>query len=163
MGPYQVAEVVKNPPANARHRQEMQIWYLGKENLWRRKWQPMPVFLPGKSHGQRSLMGYCPWDLEESDMTETTEHILTGYTVNTVYLQYLHMLLSYSLWAYQFSSVLSLCLQPHEPQHARPPCSSPTPRVHPNPCPLSHGHGDVIHTRLLEKPYPWLDGPLCTK
>ena len=30
--------------------------------LWRRKWQPMPVFMPGKSHGQRSLVGYSPWD-----------------------------------------------------------------------------------------------------
>ena len=30
--------------------------------LWRRKWQTTPVFLPGKSHGQRSLMGYSPWD-----------------------------------------------------------------------------------------------------
>ena len=29
---------------------------------WRRKWQPTPVFLPGKSHGQRSLVGYNPWD-----------------------------------------------------------------------------------------------------
>ena len=29
--------------------------------LWRRKWQPTPVFLPGKSHGQRSLGGYSPW------------------------------------------------------------------------------------------------------
>ena len=29
---------------------------------WRRKWQPTPVFLPGKSHGQRSLAGYSPWD-----------------------------------------------------------------------------------------------------
>ena len=28
---------------------------------WRRKWQPTPVFLPGESHGQRSLAGYCPW------------------------------------------------------------------------------------------------------
>ena len=28
---------------------------------WRRKWQPTPVFLPGESHGQRSLMGYSPW------------------------------------------------------------------------------------------------------
>ena len=28
---------------------------------WRRAWQPTPVFLPGKSHGQRSLMGYSPW------------------------------------------------------------------------------------------------------
>ena len=30
---------------------------------WRRKWQPTPVFLPGESHGQRSLMGYSPWGL----------------------------------------------------------------------------------------------------
>ena len=37
---------------------------------WRRKWQPTPVFLPGKSHGQRSLMGYNLWDRRESDMTE---------------------------------------------------------------------------------------------
>ena len=29
---------------------------------WRRKWQPTPVFLPGKSHGQRSLVGFSPWD-----------------------------------------------------------------------------------------------------
>ena len=29
--------------------------------LWRRKWQPIPVFLPGKSYGQRSLAGYSPW------------------------------------------------------------------------------------------------------
>ena len=28
---------------------------------WRRKWQPTPVFLPGKSHEQRSLVGYSPW------------------------------------------------------------------------------------------------------
>ena len=28
---------------------------------WRRKWQPIPVLLPGKSHGQKSLVGYCPW------------------------------------------------------------------------------------------------------
>ena len=34
-------------------------------------------------------------------------------------------------------SVMSDSLQPHETQHARPPCPSPTPGVHPNPCPLS--------------------------
>ena len=28
---------------------------------WRRGWQPTPIFLPGESHGQRSLMGYSPW------------------------------------------------------------------------------------------------------
>ena len=34
-------------------------------------------------------------------------------------------------------SVVSDCLRPYESQHARPPCPSPTPEVHPNPCPLS--------------------------
>ena len=40
---------------------------------WRRKWQPTPVFLPGESHGQRSLVGYSPGGCQESD---TTEHPL---------------------------------------------------------------------------------------
>ena len=37
---------------------------------WRRQWHPTPVVLPGKSHGQRSLVGCSPWGHEESDMTE---------------------------------------------------------------------------------------------
>ena len=37
---------------------------------WRRKWQPAPVFLPGESHGQRSLACYGPWGRKESDTTE---------------------------------------------------------------------------------------------
>ena len=36
----------------------------------RRRWRPTPVLLPGKSHGQRSLVGCSPWGREESDMTE---------------------------------------------------------------------------------------------
>ena len=38
----------------------------------RKKWQPTPVFLPGESHGQRSLEGYSPWSHKESDMIEHT-------------------------------------------------------------------------------------------
>ena len=38
--------------------------------LWRREWQPTPVFLPGDLHGQRSLEGYNPWGYKELDMTE---------------------------------------------------------------------------------------------
>ena len=38
--------------------QEAQVQPLGRKDLWRRKWQPIPVFLPGKSHGQRGLAGY---------------------------------------------------------------------------------------------------------
>ena len=37
---------------------------------WRRKWQPTPVFLPGESHGRRSLVGYSPQGRKESDTTE---------------------------------------------------------------------------------------------
>ena len=37
---------------------------------WRRKWQSTPVLLPGKSHGQRSLVGYSPWGRKELERTE---------------------------------------------------------------------------------------------
>ena len=37
---------------------------------WRKKWQPILVFLPGESHGQRRLAGYSPWDHKESDTIE---------------------------------------------------------------------------------------------
>ena len=37
---------------------------------WRRKWQSTPVLLPGKSHGQRNLVGYSPWGCKELDMTK---------------------------------------------------------------------------------------------
>ena len=43
---------------------------------WKKAWQPTPVFLPGESHGQRSLMGYSPKGCKELGITEVTEHIL---------------------------------------------------------------------------------------
>ena len=44
---------------------------------WRRKWQPTPVFLPGESHGQRSLVGYSPWSHKEVDTTDQITHTHT--------------------------------------------------------------------------------------
>ena len=41
-----------------------------KHWTWRRRWHPTPVLLPGKSHGQRSLVGCSPWGRKESDTTE---------------------------------------------------------------------------------------------
>ena len=41
---------------------------------WRRKWKLTPVFLPGESHGQRSLAGNGPQGRRESDVTEVTKH-----------------------------------------------------------------------------------------
>ena len=46
------------------------FFHLG--NFERRKWQPTPVFLPGESQGQRSLVGCCLWGCTELDTTEAT-------------------------------------------------------------------------------------------
>ena len=49
----------------------------GRFSVWRREWQPTPVFLPREFHGQRSLASYCPKRHKELDSTEATEHKLT--------------------------------------------------------------------------------------
>ena len=61
-----MAQHVKNPLAM----QETQVQFLGWEDPWRREWLPTPVLLPGEFHGQRSLAGYSPFGLKESDTTE---------------------------------------------------------------------------------------------
>ena len=62
---------VKTPPAL----QEMQVQFLIWENPQERgNGNPPPVFLPEKSHGQRSLSGYSPQDLKESVATEHGAH-----------------------------------------------------------------------------------------
>ena len=43
-----------------------------REIFWRRKWQPTPIFFPGESHGQRSLVGYSPKGCKELAITEAT-------------------------------------------------------------------------------------------
>ena len=69
-----MAQLVKNRPAV----QETQVPSLDREvPLEMRKWQPTPAFLAGKSHGQRSLVGYSPWGRRESDMTEQQQHIVS--------------------------------------------------------------------------------------
>ena len=68
--------VVKNLPA---------LWRPGfdpwvKKIPWRRKWQPTPVFLPGKSHGQRSLVGYSSWGHKRVRRDLATKHfVVRGY------------------------------------------------------------------------------------
>ena len=61
-----IAQTVKNLPAL----QEMWVQSLGWEDPLEESWQPPPVLLPGKSHGQRRLMGYSPWGRRESDTAE---------------------------------------------------------------------------------------------
>ena len=61
-----IAQTLKNLPA-------IQETWVGKIP-WRRAWQPTPVFLPWKSHGQRSMAGYSPWGPKESDTTACLKH-----------------------------------------------------------------------------------------
>ena len=61
-----MAQLVKNLPAM----QETWVRSLGWEDPWRRAQQPTPVFLPGELRGQRSLVGYSPWDCKELDTTD---------------------------------------------------------------------------------------------
>ena len=61
--------VVKNLPANAGDAKD-DFWV--RKIPWSRKWQPTPVSLPGKFHGQRSLAGCSPWGQKELDTTERT-------------------------------------------------------------------------------------------
>ena len=57
--------VVKNPPARAAYARDVSsIPGVGKI-IWSRKWQPTPVFLPGKFPGQRGLVDYGPWSCKE--------------------------------------------------------------------------------------------------
>ena len=138
------------------------------QTVWRRKWQPTPIFLPGESHGLMSLGNYSPWGHKESAMTEVTEHSwkhrgphtakanlrkkngVGGINLSDFRIYYKFWFVSlnicfcfvvrlgYSSFSLQFShSVVSHSLLPHESQHARPPCSSPTLRVHSDSCPLS--------------------------
>ena len=58
--------MVKNLPII----QEIRVRSLGQEDLLEEEMATTPVFLPGKSHGEKSLAGYSPWGSKESDVTE---------------------------------------------------------------------------------------------
>ena len=105
---------------------------------WNRKWQPIPVFLPGKFHGQRSLVGYI------HGVTKHWTWLKRLSTAQHSTIIALLMVKDREAWCaavqfqFQFSrSVVSDSLRPDEPQHTRPPCPSPTPRVYSDSCPLS--------------------------
>ena len=70
-----------------------------KKISWRRKWQPTPVFLPGKSHVQRNSVGYTPWGQKELDTTKEQQkelrlNLLSLHPTDSSYLnRYLSILL----------------------------------------------------------------------
>ena len=60
---------------------EFCLFLLVRIYYWRRKWQPIPVFLPGKSHGRRGLSVFSPWGCKELDMTEWLHFSLSGFII----------------------------------------------------------------------------------
>ena len=76
--------------------QETQVQSLGQKIPWRMKWQPTPVFLPGESHGQRSLVGYSPWGhkswTQPSKYPTTIPVLNTTHTLSTNRQKYLAVL-----------------------------------------------------------------------
>ena len=69
-----VAQRVKNLPAM----QETGVWSLGQEAPLEKEWQPTPVFLPGETQGQRSLVGYSPWSCKRAGhdlVTKQQQHL----------------------------------------------------------------------------------------
>ena len=62
--------MIKNLPAV----QEIWAHSLGQEDPLEKGMATYSIFLPGKSHGQRSLVGYSPWGHKESDMAEVIQH-----------------------------------------------------------------------------------------
>ena len=83
--------VIKNLPANVGDAGDLGFFPGWRRFPWRRKWQPTPVFLPGKTHGQRNLVGYSPWGCKKSDMTghnNSNNKSVTHYCFYPLHLDY---------------------------------------------------------------------------
>ena len=83
---FQVAQWVKNLPANAG---DAGLIPGSDSSTGGRNGTPLQYFLPGKFHGQRSLVGYSPCGLKESDMTEHA-HTIPGQTQAAYYIHFLY-------------------------------------------------------------------------
>ena len=86
--------MVRNPPANAGDTGDVHLIRVRKKP-WRRKWKHNPVFLPGKSHGQRSLVAYSPWGLKRvrHDLVTKQQQQHSLYTTNATVCLSLHLLM----------------------------------------------------------------------
>ena len=76
----------KSPPAQWRRHKSFWFDPLVKTIPRRRKWQPTLVFLPRKSHQQRSLVGYRPWSHKELDTTEYSD--MDKRKIRTIFINY---------------------------------------------------------------------------
>ena len=105
---------------------------------WRRAWQPIPVFLPGKLHGQRSLAGYSVWGCTELDSIEQHTHTTHIYTHTTHIPHHTHT--TPHTYHTTHTHTLTLFRKPlhtHTPHHTY---TTPHPHTHP-----THTYTPYIH------------------
>ena len=108
--------VVKNLPAKAGDARDLGSTPESGRSPWIRKWQPTPVFLPGKFHGQRNLMGYSPGGHKRVRHSWAIEHTHT-------HCDYLLKLHCYSAAAAIAAKSLQLCPTLCDPIDGSPPVS----------------------------------------
>ena len=90
---------------------------------WRREWEPSPIFLPGKSHGEKRLVSYTPWG---------------------------HKGVRHNFSSVQFRlSVVSDSLRPHGLHHTWLPSPLPTPKAYSNSCPSSRWCHPTISSSVV--------------
>ena len=110
--------MVKNPPSNAGNtRDTFDPWV--QKIPWRRKWKPIPVLLPGKFRGQRSLVGYSKWGRKESDTTEHTHthtHLVPEhFTSQCIHIQFLDIILFTQMNDCQMTRLVNTCYRGNFP------------------------------------------------
>ena len=121
--------MVKHLPAM----QESQVWFLDLEYPLEKEMATHSSTLAWWIPWTEELVGYSPWGHKESHTTEKLTHTSKLYFSSLQFCR----------------SVMSDFLQPHELQHARPPCPSPTPGVHPNSCPSSRWSHPAISSSVV--------------
>ena len=116
--------VVKNLPANAvDSRDACSIPGLFGKIPWSRKWDPTPVFLPGKLHGQRSMAAYSSWGHKELGMTAHTYRHTHTYTNTQHTYRYIKQMLYgifnriyiFSIFFLEFMAILIVQLEKNPP------------------------------------------------
>ena len=105
-----ICKVEKIIPMQCRRQRRCRFDPWVRKISWSRKWQPTPVFLPGKSYRQKSLMGYSPWSCKESDWSVsmcvhahvcTHTHVLWMHTCVDIYTHlYLYIMNTHTEWAW---------------------------------------------------------------
>ena len=139
-----------------RRRRGLHPW--SGEIPWRRKWQPAPVFLPGKSLGQRNLAGYSLWGPKESDTIERLRTHTSLLTCLTYKFGFLYVDLCTNLQRDKGRAIFwKLCLLlffPFPPPHWCSPPSAPQrpATLMPSAPPISPLHlGSVLQRNMKER------------